>query len=64
MVEQIAEKRIRINPSRKIKALVAEADTARRVRTTPGIGRVLTAFAVEAFAPLMESFRYSRNFAA
>ena len=50
-------------PDRKIKALAAEADTARRLQTIPGVGP-LTALAVEAFAPPMESFRCGRDFAA
>lgn len=36
---------------------------ARRLQTMPGIGS-LTAMAVEAFAPPMESFRCGRDFAA
>jgi transposase len=47
----------------KIKALAAEAHTARRLQTIPGVGP-LTALAVEAFAPPMENFRCGRDFAA
>src|SRR3546814_20270781 len=46
-----------------MKVLAAEADTARRLQTIPGAGP-LTALAVEAFAPPMESFRCGRDFAA
>ena len=57
LMEQIAEKTVRINArTAKIKALAAEADTARRLQTIPGVGP-FTALAVEAFAPPMESFR-------
>lgn len=64
LMEQIAEKTVRINArTAKIKALAAEADTARRLQTIPGVGP-LTALAVEAFAPPMESFRSGRDFAA
>jgi len=64
LIKQIAEKTVRINArTAKIKALAAEADTARRLQTIPGVGP-LTALAVEAFAPPMESFRCGRDFAA
>jgi transposase len=64
MVDQIAEQTIRINArTAKIQALANEADTARRLQTIPGVGP-LTALAVEAFAPPMESFRCGRDFAA
>jgi transposase len=64
LMKQIAEKTVRINArTAKIKALAAEADTARRLQTIPGVGP-LTALAVEAFAPPMESFRCGRDFAA
>jgi hypothetical protein len=43
----------------KIKALAAKADTARRLQTIPGVGS-LTARAVEAFAPSVESFLRAR----
>lgn len=36
---------------------------ARRIKTMPGIG-LLTALAVEAFAPAMESYKCGRDFAA
>ncbi|MEW9855257.1 IS110 family transposase [Novosphingobium sp. M1R2S20] len=64
LIKQIAEKTVRIDArTAKIKALAAEADTARRLQTIPGVGP-LTALAVEAFAPPMESFRCGRDFAA
>jgi len=63
-MKQIAEKTVRIDArTAKIKALAAKADTARRLRTIPGVGP-LTALAVEAFAPPMGSFRSGRDFAA
>nr|WP_245452000.1 IS110 family transposase [Mesorhizobium waimense] len=64
LLEQIAEKTVRINAKTdKIKALAAEADTARRLQTMPGVGP-LTALAFEAFAPPMTSFKCGRDFAA
>lgn len=64
LLEQISEQTVRINArTAKIKALAAEADTARRLQTIPGVGP-LTALAVEAFAPPMESFKCGRDFAA
>lgn len=64
LLEQIAEQTLRINArTAKIKVLAAETDTARRLQTIPGVGP-LTALAVEAFAPAMESFRCGRGFAA
>lgn len=64
MLTQIAEQTARIEArNEKIKALAAEADTARRLQTIPGVGPV-TAMAVEAFAPAMSSFRSGRDFAA
>ena len=64
LIKQIAEKTVRIDArTAKIKAVAAEADTARRLQTIPGVGP-LTALAVEAFAPPMESFRSGRDFAA
>jgi transposase len=64
LLEQIAEQTVRINArTTKIKALAAEADTARRLQTIPGVGP-LTALAVEAFAPPMESFKCGRDFAS
>lgn len=64
LLDQIAEQTTRINSrTAKIKKLAAEADTARRLQTIPGVGP-LTALAVEAFAPPMETFKCGRDFAA
>jgi len=64
LLDQIVECTARIDAkTKKIKILAAEADTARRLQTMPGIGP-LTALAIEAFAPPMETFRCGRNFAA
>ncbi|OIQ77219.1 transposase IS116/IS110/IS902 family protein [mine drainage metagenome] len=60
----LAEKTERITAkTKKLKALAAETDTARRLQTMPGVGP-LTALAVEAFAPDMEQFKCGRDFAA
>lgn len=64
LLEQIAEQTVRINMrTAKIKALAAQTDTSRRLQTMPGVGP-MTALAVEAFAPPMESFKCGRDFAA
>ena len=64
LLEQIAEKTVRIDArTTKIKAVAAEADMARRLQTIPGVGP-LTALAIEAFAPPMDSFECGRDFAA
>ena len=64
LMKQIDEMTVRIDArTTKIKVLAAEADTARRLQTIPGVGP-LTALAVEAFAPPMASFRCGRDFAA
>ena len=64
LLEQIGEKTVRIDrKTKKIRDLAAETDTARRLQTMPGVGP-LTALAIEAFAPAMESFRSGRDFAA
>lgn len=64
LLAQIAEKTARISTKTKmVKELAAQADTARRLQTMPGVG-TLTALAVEAFAPDMTSFRRGRDFAA
>jgi len=49
--------------SRRISALGSSGEQARRLQTMPGLGPV-TALAIEAFAPPMESFRSGRDFAA
>ena len=64
MLEQISEQTARINAkTAKIKELAAQADTARRLQTMPGLGP-LTAMAIEAFSPAMDQFRCGRDFAA
>ena len=64
LLEQITEKTVRIEAkTEKLKNLAARTDIARRLQTMPGVGP-LTALAVEAFAPNMESFRRGRDFAA
>jgi len=64
LLEQIAEQTVRITArTLKIKTLSAEANTARRLQTIPGVGP-MTALAVEAFAPPMENFSCGRDFAA
>lgn len=60
LLEQIAEQTVRINArTEKIKALSAETDTARRLRSIPEVVP-MAALAVEAFAPSMESFNRGR----
>jgi transposase len=64
LLAQIAEKTARVEArTKKIQALAAETGTARRLQTMPGVGPI-TALAVEAFAPPMQSFRRGRDFAA
>lgn len=64
LLDQITALTARIaNKGAKIKAVSARSDTARRLRTMPGIGP-LSALAIEAFAPPMENFRNGRDFAA
>lgn len=61
---QISEKSDRIDSiMARIKSMASGTETARRLQTMPGVGPV-TALAVEAFAPPMESFRCGRDFAA
>ncbi|MTH60889.1 IS110 family transposase [Paracoccus litorisediminis] len=47
----------------RLKAASDQSDTARRLKTMPGIGPI-TAMAIETFAPNMEGFRRGRDFAA
>lgn len=54
---------LRPGTDRKGQGPGAEANTARRLPTIPGVGS-LTALAVEAFAPPKESFKCGRDFAA
>lgn len=64
LIEQIADKTARIDARmKKIKALAAKTDTARRLQTMPGVGPLI-ALAIEAFAPDMAHFRCGRDFAA
>ena len=64
LLEQITEKTVRIEAkTRKIAAQAALTPTARRLQTMPGVGP-MTALAVEAFAPAMETFKCGRDFAA
>lgn len=64
LIAQIAEQTARIDAkSRKARALAAETGIAKRLQTMPGVGS-LTALAVEAFAPEMETFKCGRDFAA
>lgn len=48
---------------KRLRLAAAEAETTRRLQTMPGVGPI-TAVAVETFAPPMEDFRRSRDFAA
>lgn len=57
LIMQIAEQTARIEAkTRKAKALAAKTSIAKRLQTMPGVGP-LTALAVEAFAPGMETFK-------
>lgn len=64
LLAQISEKTVRIEEkARKLAELSRRSGAARRLQTMPGVGP-LTALAVEAFAPAMQSFRCGRDFAA
>lgn len=64
LLEQVAEKTTRIEArTRLARQLAEQADTARRLQTMPGVGP-LTALAIEAYSPTMETFRRGRDFAA
>lgn len=64
LLEQIDEQSARImEKTRAMVGLSEESGVAQRLETMPGVGP-LTALAVEAFAPSMESFRSGRDFAA
>jgi len=64
ILRQIDEQSARITvKTRAIIRLSEESGVARRLETMPGVGP-LTALAVEAFAPSMESFQSGRDFAA
>lgn len=64
LITQISEHTARIDAKlKKAKILSAKTGTVRRLQTLPGVGP-LTALAIEAFAPDMESFKCGRDFAA
>jgi transposase len=64
LLEQIAEKTMRVDArTKKASTLAAQAETTRRLQTIPGVGP-MTALAVETFAPAMGSFNSGRDFAA
>ena len=64
LTEQIAETTERINDkTRKISAVSTKSDVTRRLQSMPGLGP-MTAMAIEAFAPPMETFAKGRDFAA
>lgn len=61
---QISEKSERIDSiMARIKSMASRTEISRQLQTMPGVGPV-TALAVEAFAPPMESFQCGRDFAA
>ena len=64
LLEQIAEKTVRIDArTQKAQLLAERTGPAKRLQTMPGVGSI-TALAFEAFAPDMTSFRRGRDFAA
>ncbi|WP_028749647.1 IS110 family transposase, partial [Rhizobium mesoamericanum] len=64
LLAQISEKTARIeDKTKKIAGLAQQSNVARRLQTMPGVGP-MTALAVEAFAPAMDSFKCGRYFAA
>jgi len=64
LLAQIGEMTAKIDSkTQKLASLAKQTDVARRLQTMPGIGP-MTAVAVEAFAPAMESFKSGRDFAA
>ena len=64
LLQQIVEKTARIDAlMKRIKTTAEDTETARRLQTMPGVGPV-TALAIEAFAPPLETFRCGRDFAA
>ena len=63
-LDQIEALTVRIfELDKRLRLAAAEAETTRRLQTMPGVGPI-TAVAVETFAPPMEDFRRSRDFAA
>ena len=64
LIEQISRLTERLAVlDKEIARLSSEGEVARRLRSMPGVGPI-TALAVEAFAPVMESFRCGRDVAA
>jgi len=64
LLAQISEKTARIeDKTKKIAGLAQQSNVARRLQSMPGVGP-MTALAVEAFAPAMDSFKCGRDFAA
>lgn len=64
LLEQIDETSARIEAkTEKVTRLAAQSDTARRLRTIPGVGPI-TALSIAAFVPRIEDFRSGRDFAA
>lgn len=64
LFELIEETTVRIDAKlKRIKALSTETETAKRLQTMPGVGP-LSALAIEAFAPPLETFIRGRDFAA
>lgn len=64
LLEQIARKGEAIQSlNLQIRELAAQSRDARRLQTIPGVGPV-TALAIEAFAPPLETFSSGRDFAA
>jgi transposase len=64
LIEQISRLSERLGVlDKEIARLSGQGEVARRLRTMPGVGPI-TALAIETFAPVMESFRCGRDFAA
>lgn len=64
LLAQITENTNRITiKTSAIKKLASETEVARRLQTIPGIGP-MTAMAIEAFAPVMDTFKNGRALAA
>ena len=64
LLELIEETTVRIAAKlKRIKALSTETEAAKRLQTMPGVGP-LSALAIEAFAPPLETFARGRDFAA
>lgn len=64
LLQQISEQSVRIDArTKKIRMLAQGSETACRLQSMPGVGP-LTALAIEAFAPDLQTFRRGRDFAA